>query len=331
MALWTDLVKPVQLTGVAREVIGKTDAGAETLADIFPNRTVPDTTFSWVVNGRANDVAQYRAFDAEAAIGGKSGMVEKTARLAPMSLKKRFGELDAIRRMAPNSPESVVAGASRLAAEVAQSFVSALVLHRSAALIDGKLSIRDDESGFIQEVDFGRRPDHTAVAAEDWATSADPIAQLEEWRDAFEEHTGVTPTKLKMGRAAASALTRNASVRVYLGTNAPTSVSDEDVNRILGTRGLPQMEVVSALVGGVQAFKPGHIVLAADQAGLTPWGLTKSAGDSRFGLGGGDLPGMIVGAYQEDDPAIEWIIGNATVVPILTDPDLTFSAKVLGV
>lgn len=331
MALWTDLVKPAALTTVGRTVVDARDAQPGTLADVFPNVAVPDVVFSWIKNGKSRDVAQYRAFDAEAAIGGTSGLEEKTARLAPLSLKKRFGELDALRRMAPNSPESVEQAANRLAAEIGQSFVRALAVHRSTALVTGKLSIVDEEGGFRQNVDFGRRPDHTATAATAWSDdAADPIADLEQWRNAFEAHTGAVPTKLKMSRTVFAAMSRNAKVRGYFGANAPTLISQENLNATLSAYGLPTIELIHAQVNGVNAFSQDHVVLAADGAGVTSWGLTKNAQDSRYGIAAGEMPGLVVAGYREDDPSIEWIIGNATVLPVLTDPDLTFSAKVLN-
>lgn len=329
MALWTDLVKPATLTGVARAVIDSGDAGPQTLADIFPNQTVPDVAFAWNVNARSNDVAAYRAFDAEATIGAATGTEEKIAKLAPLSLKKRFGELDALRRMAPNSPETVQDAANRMAAEIAQGFVRSLVARRSEALVTGKLAI--NERGFVQSVDFGRRADHSVTAATGWDKGGDPIADIETWRNAFEKNTGVAPTKLKMSRAAFSALARNEKVRGYLGSVAPTVVSAGVVNETLAAYDLPAIEVISAQVDGKPAFDSNYIVLAAELAGLTPWGPTKNATDSRYGIAAQDMPGLVVAGYQEDDPSIEWIIGNATVLPVLTDPDLTLAAKVLGI
>ena len=192
MAVWTDLVKPHTLTTAGRTIVGGLDAKPGSLADVFPSITVPDTVFRWFVNGKNEDVAQYRAFDAESAIGGSRGLEEKTASLAALSLKKPFGELDAIRRMAPNSPETVQVAAQRIAAELAQSVVRKLVLSRAEALVTGKLSIVDEEGGFRQEVDFGRNPDHTASAATAWTEkTADPIADLNQWRDAFVKNTGI--------------------------------------------------------------------------------------------------------------------------------------------
>lgn len=330
MALWTDLVKPVELTGVGRSAVSDAD-NAAALADIFPSVNIQDVAFSWAVNGKSEDVAQFRAFDAESAIGGTSALEQKTVRLPALSLKKRFGELDSLVRMSANSPESVTDAANRLAVEVAQSFVRALVPARAEALITGKLSIVDDEGGFRQNVDFGRRVDHTVNAATPWDQGGDPVADLETWAAAFQSNTGYAPTKLKMSRAAFSALTRSKALAAYFSAGAPGLVSRDTVNAILGSYGLPQIEVVAGTVNGKEIFSKDHVVLAADGAGLTPWGLTKNAQDSRYGIAAGDMPGLVVAAYKEDDPAIEWIIGNASVVPVLANPDLTLAAKVTNI
>ena len=333
MALWTDLINPGDLTGFSRDEARAFDAGAGTLSEVFPSVTTADTTFKWFVNEQAQDVASFRAFDAESKIGGAAGLEEKVASLAAISLKKRFGEYDQLVRSSQNSPESVQAAADRLATEVAHGIMRRIVQARAEALVTGKLSINDGngEYRFVQNVDFGRRPDHTVNATTAWDSTGDPVADLETWRAAYVDHTGQEPTVIYASPKVMAALSRNDKMRAYLGSNAPALLDRDTINNILVGYGLPPVTVHTARVLGSAVLDEEFIVFAADGAGATVWGLTVEASDPRYSLADAALPGLVVGAYATDDPAMKWIHGNAVALPILGNPDLTLAARVLGI
>lgn len=330
MALWTDLINPAELTGFAREEAVQFDATGGTLSDVFPAEQTSGINFGWTVNEKVQDVAAFRSFDAESKIGTGAGLERKTAELTPISLKKRFGEYDQLVRNGQNSPESVQAAADRLASEVAQGVVRRLIQARGEALVTGRLSINDD--GVVANVDFGRRADHTVTAAAAWSGAGDPIADLEAWRAAYVDHTGQEPTGLKVSPKVMAALQRNDNVRSYLGANnVPTLVGRDVVNSILAAYGLPAVEVVNTRVAGQPVLNDDYVIFTADGAGATVYGATIEATDPRYGLADAAIPGLVVGAYAEDDPNIKWIRANAVALPILGNPDLTLAARVLGI
>lgn len=330
MALWTEIINPAELTGFAREKAAQFDATGETLSDVFPSIQTSGLSFGWTINEKVQDVAAFRSFDAESKIGNAAGLERKIAELTPISLKKRFGEYDQLVRSGQNSPESVQAAADRLAQEVAQGVVRRLVQARGEALVTGKIAINDD--GVVANVDFGRRTDHTVTAAAAWdGATADPIADLEAWRQAYVDHTGQEPTGLKVSPKVMAALQRNDKVRSYLGANVPTLVGRETVNSILASYGLPAVEVVNTRVAGQPVLNDEFAILTAEGAGATVYGATVEATDPRYGLSASAIPGLVVGAYAEDDPNIKWIRANAVALPVLGNPDLTLAARVLGV
>lgn len=333
MALWTDLINPGDLTGFSRTVADAFDADGATLSEVFPNLSTADTRFEWLVNGKAQEEAAYRAFDAEAKIGSTAGLEQKVASLAPLSLKLRFSEYDQLVRSSQNSPETVQAAADRLAREVTEGIMRRVVRARAEALVTGKIVINDGYGDFkaIQNVDFGRRPDHTAVAATAWSGAADPIADLEQWRAAYVDHTGQEPDTIYASPSVMAALARNAALRAYLGTNAPAMLDRATINNILVGYGLPAITVHTARALGKAVLDKDYVIFAAAGAGATVWGLTLEAADPRYHLADVAAPGLVVGAYSTDDPATKWIHGNALALPILANPDLTFAARVLGV
>lgn len=328
MELWTDIIDPADITDFSREVVSAYDADPGTLSQVFPTVTTTGNTFSWAVNGKAQDVAQYRAFDAESAIGTSAEVEELTAKLAPVSLKKELSEYDQIVRQSANSPETVQAAADRLASEVAKSVIDRVVRSRGEALVTGKLAIK--ENRFIQNVDFERRPDFTTTAGTLWDADGDPIADLEQWRDAFVLENGVEPTLLYGSTKIRAALARSVALRGYLGSTAPTVIGADQINAILQSYGLPSLTVVTARVAGQPVMDQSHVVLAAAGAGGTIWGSTAEALDPDYGLAYAAQSGLVVGAYKSNDPNVKWIRATGTVLPILADSNRTFAAKVVA-
>ena len=332
MALWTDVISPGELTGFSRTVVDQFDSNGGTLSDVFPNVQTPGRTFKWNVNEKAQDVAAFRAFRAESKIGGSAGFEEKVASLAAISLKVPFDEDDYLSRAQANSPESVQAAADRIATQVAESVMRRIVQVRAEALVTGKLAIRDGygEYAFNQNVDFGRRPDHSVIAANAWDADGDPIADLESWRQAYVDHTGQEPSTIYASPKVVAALQRSASLRGYLGTNAPALLDRATVNNILVGYGLPSITIVNSRVLGQPVLDENVVIFASSGAGVTAWGQTAEASLPAYGLADASLPGLVVGAYQTEDPYLKWIHANAVALPILGNPDLTLVARVVG-
>lgn len=327
MALWTDVISPADLTGFSRTVAEAYDAQGS-LASILPNEQVDDVVFSWKVNGRSNDVAQVRSFDAETPIGSSAGLDELIAKLAPVGLKKLFSEYDQLRRRSSNSPETVQAAADRLATEVTKATVDRVERFRGEALVTGRLVIA--ENGVRQTVDFGRRADFTKTVGTLWnAAGADPIADIEAWRDQYVTENGQEPTNIVVSNRVFAALTKSDAVRGYFGPNAPTVLTRDAVNQLITSYGLPSLSVYNRLAGGTRVVADNRVLMVSEGAGATVWGTTVEADDPRYGLAGGDLPGLVVGAYKEDDPNAVWIRANAITLPVLANPNLTIAATVL--
>lgn len=327
MALWTDVIKPADLTGFSRTVAEAYDA-AGTLATILPNQQVDDVVFSWKVNARSNDVAQYRSFDAETPIGTSAGVEELVAKLAPVGLKKLLSEYDQLRRRGANSPETIQAAADRLATEVTKATIDRVERLRGEALVTGRLVI--NENGVRQTVDFERKAEFTKTAGVLWsAANADPIADIEAWRAEYVAENGEEPTDIIVSGRVFSALTKSDAVRGYFGNSAPTLLTRDAVNSIVASYGLPTLSVYDRTVAGTRVIADNRVIMANRNAGATVWGTTVEADDPRYGLAGGDLPGLVAGAYKEDDPNVVWIRANAITLPVLANSNLTIAATVL--
>ena len=63
--------------------------------------------------------------------------------------------------------------------------------------------------------------------------------------------------------------------------------------------------------------------------GRTFWGTTLEAVDPAYGIAEEDRPGIVVGAYQEDDPKSTWVRANAIGMPVVGDANYTAAMTVL--
>ena len=328
MRLITDLIEPASLTGFAREEVDQYDATGATLAEIFPAQTADGIHAEWSINGKQNDVATFRAYDVETSIGSTGGLEVRTAKMPALGRKYLFSEYEQLIRRGIKSAETVQAAADRLASQAAKAVVDRLALARGEALATGKLVI--DEEGVVQSADFGRRPDFTAVASTKWDNGGDPIADLETWHTAYVDENGVEPDHLYVSQKVMSALMRSDKIRAYLGTSAPAQVTRDTVAQIVTSYGLPVPEVFNARVAGKPLLPVNTIVFAANGAGATAWGTTLEAIDPAYNLPLGDQPGLVVGHYETQDPAQQWIRSNAIALPVLGDANRTLAATVLS-
>lgn len=321
MKLWTDLINPADLTGYAREIAESYDASA--LSALLPATTVDDVVFSWDVDTLDSLVAEYRAFDAETSIGDSVSLERKTAELAPLGRKVRFGEYERLRRRSAGANSFQVA-ADKKAEALAKGVIDRINLLRGEALVNGGYTIA--ENGFKQTVDFGRHDDLTVTAGTLWDAGGDPLADLTAWVEVFAEHGGVAPTHM-----IASTKTALALRECITPGGAVKTTSLADLNEELAANELPRLEVMNARVNGQRVIPVDKLVMGvAGLTGGTVFGTTVEADDPRYALSGGDLPGIVVGAYSQDDPATVWIRSAAIGLPILANPSMSLAATTVS-
>lgn len=321
MRLWTDLINPADLTGYAREIAETYDASA--LSVLLPSTTVDDVVFSWDVDTLESLVAEYRAFDSETSIGDGGALERKTAELAPLGRKVRFGEYERLRRRGAGT-DSFQTAADKKAEALAKGVIDRINLLRGEALVDGGYTI--SENGFKQVVDFGRHDDLTVTAGTLWDAGGDPLADLTAWVEVFAEHAGIAPTH--MIASSRVALAMRASITPE---GAITKASLSNLNDELAANGLPQLAVMDGRVNGERIIPADKLVMGVEGlTGGTIFGTTVEADDPRYSLDGGELPGIVVGAYAEDDPATVWIRSAAIGLPILANPSMSLAATTVS-
>lgn len=344
MELINDFATPVELTGVARASLAEYEAAQGSLAAYLPNITSDSRVvrFSIAATGM-NEIASYRSFDAEAAIGsGMGGDGAGIAELPPVSQKLRISELDLVDSQGANAPEARKNLAAKYAAATTRAVADAVEVLRGQALENGAISIND--GGFRSSVDFGRDDELTVDDNTDlWS---DPDTNILEAIDGYaatfsDANGGIEPTKIIVSRAVLGHLLKHPELAALVAGVAsdanvaiPSRVSIEALNSSLTSFGLPTFEVYNRRVNKAGVMTPvlstHKAIFVSDDTGRTVWGPTAEANEPGYGIAVEDRPGIAVGAYKTNDPIAQWVKAAATSLPILAAGNRSMSVNVIA-
>ncbi|QPK78271.1 major capsid protein [Corynebacterium lizhenjunii] len=337
MNLWTDIVSPVELTMAARVGIEERERTRVSLATFLPNRTVDDiavrltTTESGLV-----PVAEYRSYDAETPLGATPGGKHVTVDLPALGQKIRVSEYDQLRMRHREDSDLVRNSIGKVAIRVGQAVADRMELARGKVLAEGGASIF--ENGFYSTADFGRHEDLTINVAKKWTESgATPLTDIQDAVEKYIAVNGVEPGTLLVSRKTVAALLRSEEIRKTASGNTPTMVNRNYVDSLLDSFGLPGLFAYDRKVrtqAGLQAVIPDNMVLLlpsadhAEELGSTFWGTTLEAMAPNYGLTVDDRPGIVAGAYREEDPMGVWVKAAAIGLPVLANPNLVATLTV---
>lgn len=331
---WFDEVDAVELTDYTREIIEAADQAPGTLSDILPNDQVDDLNVYWTEHETVNLLGQVRSYDTETPIGSGAGEGEqRMAMLPPVGLKQRFSEYDQLRARRATSEENVQAAAERKAREVGVATLSRVILMRGEALQTGRLHFA--ENGVRQKVEFDRRTDFTVTAEALWGVEGtDPIEFLETLVEKFiEENDNSMPNFLVGSRKAGNALRQRMVEAGYFGEPSKALlVKNSDVNELLTDRSVPAFTINDATRAGRRILDADKIIMGTTGgvAGQTIWGTPLEAYEAEYSqMDPANAPGLLLGAYKQNDPSVKWIRATGIAMPVLANPNATMCAKVL--
>lgn len=341
MLITSDYIEPAELTGYARAAV---DANPTPLARYLPFRVVDDLFYKFSRGGSGLvEAASYRAFDAPSPFGSRPGLSEVTGQLPPISQQIRLSEYDQLRLRA-NADDQILRAIYDDAERLVRAIVNRFERARGQALTTGKVTLA--ENGLVAEVDFGRRATHTVNAGTVWTTtaSADILGDLIAWVDTYRATNGVAPGRMIVSNRVARLVQRNAGVIAAITGSAAgrNRVTSAEVSDLLVSEGLPAIEIndQTIQVNGAATrvipedrviFVPEPVDPASPEGtelGATLLGTTAEAGLPEYGLEG-DQPGIVAGTYRSQNPVGIFTNAVAIGLPVLANPDLTFSADVL--
>lgn len=342
MALVLDLVDQQELTGFVRGIQLEEERNRFVLSQYLPNDMIDEIEFR-VTRGslRDADAAKVRAWDTESPIGSRQGLERIMGELPPISKKIRLGEEERLRRRALERGDNtaLVNAIYNDASQMARAVVARVELLRGEALSNGTLVI--NENGVSQTVDFGRKASHTVTAGVLWSATgtATPVADMRAWVQTYIDTNGVAPAFALTSSAVIANLLQNAEIRQLATTAAgtPGIVTLDTVQAVFAAFGLPPFVAYDAnvRVDGVQTrVTPSNKVTlmppATEPLGATFFGTTAEALEltEAQALQQDQAPGMVATIHKLDDPVSTWTKAAAIALPVLINPDLTFTATV---
>lgn len=338
MLISTDYIVPAELTGYVRAALADMEINRFILSEYLPSRPIDDLQYRFARGGIGfTDVAQYRAFDAEASIAKRPGIQRVTGDLPPVSRKIRLGEYERLRQR--HLPDQIVEAVYNDADLMVSAVAGRLELARGSALSLAQVTISED--GVIATVDFGRLGAHTNQAPGVlWSTTASstPISDMLAWQATYQSNNGgQKPGSILTSTQALNYVLRSQEVRGLAAQQGvtPNIVSQFVLNTILAAYGLPPVVVYDAqlsVAGTVQRVIPANNVLLLPPAGeedlgSTFWGTTAESLQPEYELEG-DEPGIVAGVYDTKDPVALWTKATGIALPVLANPNLTFQAVV---
>ncbi|MFF1417639.1 major capsid protein [Streptomyces sp. NPDC058280] len=340
MQLFTEYATPAELTGYARAALRDREENAFSLNRWLPNDTVNDLSYRFNRGGGGLvEAAVYRAYDAESDIGSRAGAARVSGELPPISRKMPVGEYEQIRMRNVDTQSAELRDAMEADSI---KIVSAIAARTELARGDGifNASVTIAENNVSASVDFGRKASHSVTAAIAFSSTETSLAYdyFQAWLDVYNDTNGELPANTLMSRKIYNFLRRNKQIRelAYRGAStAPTVLTRDDLNNILGDFDIPPVVIYDAKVsvGGTATRvtpedKLCFLPTQGDALGKTLWGVPVEANDPRYGLAG-DAAGVAVGGYKSEDPQTVWTRATAIVLPVVAAPDLTFVADVL--
>lgn len=345
MLLNTDYVDPAELTGYGRAALQDLEINRFTLSRWLPHRAVDDLMFRFTSGGEGLvEAATYRAYDTESPIAARPGVTRVSGELPPISRKIRLGEYDRL-RAARASDERIREALLDDSTRMARAVAARLELARGEALVSGQLALA--ENGVTATVNFGRAAGHTVTAATLWSViaSANPVGDMLSWQQTYIDENGEPPGAAVTSTQVMSFLLQNANVRGLLAANGvtPSVASANGLNTVLQAYNLPPIYTYDARVkvGGVSTrviaanrflYLPAPVdpnSVDATDLGAVLLGTTAEAMELGYGLAPGvEQPGLVAGVYNTQDPVALWTKAAAIGLPVLANPNLSFSATV---
>ncbi|MGW1828819.1 major capsid protein [Streptomyces tubercidicus] len=340
MQLITEYATPAELTGYARAALRDREENKFSLNAWLPNDTINDLVYRFNRGGGGlTEAAVYRGFDAESDIGVRSGAARVTGELPPISRKMVLGEYEQIKLRNVDSQKAELRDAMESdAVKLVGALAARVEMARGDAIFNGSVTI--EENRVSAGVDFGRKAGHSVTAATVWSDTENALAydHLMSWLDVYTDTNGDLPASTLMSRKIYNFMRRNKQLRslAYRGAStAPTVLTRDDLNNILGDFDIPPVEIYDAKVsvaGSATRVTPedklAFMPEKGDALGKTLWGVPAEASDPEYGLQG-DAAGVAVAALLSRDPHALWTMATAIVLPVVGNPDLTFVADVL--
>ncbi|RNL66248.1 hypothetical protein EFK50_01070 [Nocardioides marmoriginsengisoli] len=349
MPLWTDLIDPVEATGIARDeqyLVEQSRGG--TLARFLPNVFV-DSDHVKFFPGQTGlvDAARYRAFNARPEIGKGQVPQAKTIDLPSIARSEPIDEITQ-KELARLSDDRVKKSIESAIRRNVQAISMRQELTRGIAIDQGKVVVDADNFWILD--DFGRNValSIAAGAGQWWSDPAiDRLAAVNTWIDVYRSfNNDEAPGRVVFGsRAAYNAYAAGNQFKTLVGASASRPPLTSEVQSYSDGAGIPEYEVYERTyqVEGVatRVLDPKKIYFLPEPTdveneegtilGATYWGKTVSSGFASWGIEPDEQPGIVCGVFKDEKvgSSVE-VEGDSIGEPVLANPNASMAIQVLA-
>lgn len=340
MPLWTDVITPVEATGIARVELQERERAKGSLARFLPNVSVADDHVKFYKGQHGLvDEAYYRAYNAAPEIIASDAIGSTLIELAAMSNNQPIDERTqkALRRLPDDQVRKSIEWSIRRAA---WSIADRNERTRGQVIHTGKAIA--NQHNFVLNDDFGRNPALSFTAPALWsAAGTDRMAQMDTWLELYANNNGGDrPGTILMSDAAYAAFARGDQFKTMLLGGATRMPMAGEVDSIVDAAGYPTIEKYNRSTKSGLVLPKEYIYFLPEatdpfdengtELGATFYGQTVTSESPEFELAPGEQPGVVVGVYREDRiPYTVEVMADAVTLPVARDANRAMAVKVL--
>jgi hypothetical protein len=345
----TEYIEPEELTAVIRASLAEQQVNRFTLGRWLPNVAIDDITFRFNKGGTGGlaEASVYRSWDTESRIGRREGVAQVMGELPPISEKIPLNEYDALRIRSLDTADPMRRAIARDAYRLATNIAARFELGKGEALANAQFTINENNLQ-LAPVQFGRKPEHSVVAATLWSDHANarPLDDLEAWTLVYVNTNGTRPDRALMPRTVLAHMRQCDQVVRQVYPLAPAGsapmVSVEQLNTVLSSLDLPAIELNDAQVsvdGTPTRVMPADALVFVPAPGPTDAAQPSDLGGFLLGTTAESLEpeyssvaeraGVVAATWKTKDPVRLWTHAAAVGMPVVREPNLTLKAKVI--
>jgi hypothetical protein len=345
----TEYIEPEELTAVIRASLAEQQVNRFTLGRWLPNVAIDDITFRFNKGGTGGlaEASVYRSWDTESRIGRREGVAQVMGELPPISEKIPLNEYDALRIRSLDTADPMRRAIARDAYRLATNIAARFELGKGEALANAQFTINENNLQ-LAPVQFGRKPEHSVVAATLWSDHANarPLDDLEAWTLVYVNTNGTRPDRALMPRTVLAHMRQCDQVVRQVYPLAPAGsapmVSVEQLNTVLSSLDLPAIELNDAQVsvdGTPTRVMPADALVFVPAPGPTDAAQPSDLGGFLLGTTAESLEpeyssvaeraGVVAATWKTKDPVRLWTHAAAVGMPVVREPNLTLKAVVI--
>lgn len=340
MPLWTDLITPVEATGIARAEQYDLEKAKGSLSRWLPNVDVASDYVKFILGDHGLvDEAFYRAFNAAPEPIGGEGLKSTLVELPAMSTTQPIDERTQ-KDMRSLSDDQLRKGVESAIRRAVRSHDDRNERTRGVVIQTGRATV--NQHNFTLDDNFGRDAALSYTLPKLWSDdSADGLGDVAQAIELYaSKNNGVEPGCILMSRSAFAAFSKLAQFRTSLVGGATRPPMAGEVNGIVEAAGYPPIEQYNRSTKAGLILPKEYIYFLPEPVdprdpegsalGATFWGQTVTAAAPEFTIPDAEQPGLVVGAYRQDrTPYTIEVQSDAITLPVARDANKAMAVKVL--